>query len=244
MRERRFLPFLLTFLFLTFFACGGQEQEPTCVLGTAQGCEEGQVCEAVVGSKKVGCFAPIRITGRVFDLGDESLIQGATVVAIDADGAARSTVVVTDNKGNYSLPVFVPRDAEGNPQKELIRLRVDASGYQSFPTAPRVSLPIEVGTAKKFETAWEIQSLAREVALLVLKESANRAVIFGNVNASSIQNEAGGGVLIVAEQNNKAISTTLRDINGNFTLFNLPKGQLALKGFRSEGLQRRPQYQL
>jgi hypothetical protein len=72
------------------------------------------VCEEVLGSEPA-CFAPVWVQGRVFDLATDLGIGGARVVAVDANGAARSTVVDSAPDGTYSLPVPAPRDAEGNP---------------------------------------------------------------------------------------------------------------------------------
>ncbi|MGE3672076.1 MAG: hypothetical protein AB7K71_20565, partial [Polyangiaceae bacterium] len=70
---------------LTFAACGGDDdapkQEPKgCDVVAQTGCEVEQVCEETVGGEPA-CYAPVSVTGRVFDTADDSAIEAALVVA-------------------------------------------------------------------------------------------------------------------------------------------------------------------
>lgn len=77
--------------------CGGDEPDE-CVPGTSAGCGAGLVCERVQGGEPA-CFAPILVEGRVFDALTDVGIPGASVVAIDANGAPASDVVESGADG-------------------------------------------------------------------------------------------------------------------------------------------------
>src|SRR5512134_916582 len=81
-------------------ACGDDEE--VCVVGQTGVCADGLVCEAI-DDGTTGCFAPVHIVGSVVDAETFAPIEGALVVAIDANSAARSDVVTTDVAGNYTL---------------------------------------------------------------------------------------------------------------------------------------------
>ena len=152
--------------------CGDDDGDGrvACTPGSVVGCSGGLVCEEVPGGEPT-CFAPIEIHGRVFDALDDTGIGGATVVALGANDQARSGTVETALDGTYELPVAVPRTAEGAPLTDLVTLRVDADGYQTFPTAPRVALPIEISTASAVDDGANqsvVMTPATDVALLPL----------------------------------------------------------------------------
>src|SRR5688500_2003171 len=89
--------------------CGGDDDEPepraeACSIEAQSGCDAGLVCEAVAGAAdQVGCFAPVSVRGRVVDALSGAAIANAHVVARDANGAAVSSVAVTENDGSYAL---------------------------------------------------------------------------------------------------------------------------------------------
>src|SRR5262245_1542338 len=98
------------------FGCGDDEppkkEKAECSTATGEGCDNGQVCEEVEGGN-TACFAPLVVTGRVFDLSNDAGIEGATVVARDANGAAVSSVAVSDAEGVYELRVPAKRVSGG-----------------------------------------------------------------------------------------------------------------------------------
>src|SRR5690349_14234989 len=97
--------------------CGDDDPPPPqktgCEVGTSNACEAGQICEEVEGGAPA-CFAPLLFRGHVFDVTDDSAIEGALVVARDANGAAISPVAVTDAMGAYELRVPGKRTAGGD----------------------------------------------------------------------------------------------------------------------------------
>src|SRR5690348_7051370 len=92
---------------LTMSACSDDEEtkkEETCDPEVASSCADGKVCEQVGDDEKsLECLAPLLIKGRVLDALDGAGIAGATVVALDVNGAARSQVVVSAADGTYEL---------------------------------------------------------------------------------------------------------------------------------------------
>ncbi len=227
-----------------------------CIPGTIGSCEGDQVCEQVQGGLPV-CFAPVEIRGRVFDALNGDGIEGATVVALDANGGARSTVAITESDGSYALPVAMPRLQDGTPVGEamqaVVTLRAAGAGYQVFPTAPRTALPIDLteasaagggnsdGADAGTVSAWVVQNAATDVALFPLPgDTASWGIIEGSVGTGAtdpVDAGAGGsdfgGVLVVAIQNGTAVSTAVTDSEGNFTLYNVPPGSTVLDGYRA-----------
>lgn len=203
--------------------CGG---EAACTLGSSEGCGDGLVCEAFPG-EEARCTAPLRLEGRVFDLATDAGIEGARVVALDANGGARSGVAFTDAEGSYSLVVSIPRNAEGQPQAEAVTLRVDADDYQTFPKPPREALPIDLGAAVERDGAWVVANATTDVGLVELDTTGNGRI------EGVVQHAEPGGVLVVAEQGGAAVSTSISGSDGSFTLFNVPPGATTVTGYRA-----------
>jgi hypothetical protein len=114
--------------------------------------------------------------------------------------------------------------------REDVTLRVDASGYQSFPKAPRTALPIEVSDAQatEVEGVSVVMNATTDVALIALPGgAAGLGVIEGTIVP------AAGGVLVTAEQAGDAVSTAIRDTDGAFVLFNVPAAATTVRGFRA-----------
>ncbi|RLB56641.1 MAG: hypothetical protein DRJ42_02745 [Deltaproteobacteria bacterium] len=223
-----FVSFLTAIGLLVGPACGGDDNE-VCVIGAVDACEAGLVCEEVVGGMPA-CFAPIELRGRVFDASTDVGIADATIVALDVNGAARSDVARSGIDGTYSLPIAVPRAEDGTFNSESIKLRVDADGYQTFPTAPRSALPIEVSesAAVDIEGVRVIMTATTDVALIGLPAGGGGGRIEG-----FIMHPDPSGVLVVADQGGNAISTAISDRGGNFILFNVPAGTTQVEGYRA-----------
>lgn len=210
----------------------GCESEPECSaeqVGSTTVCEgEGLVCAASEGDQYV-CVAPVVVRGLVFDARTDVGVAGASVVALDANGAARSSVVFTALDGTYELPIVATRVADGAPIDEAITLRVDAQGYQTFPTAPRTALPIELGSATSSgeDAPYVVMNVATDVALLPLPAGSGEGRIEGTV-----EHVDPGGTLVVAEVGGVAVSTAIADKDGAFVLFNVPSGDVLVDGYR------------
>lgn len=190
------------------------------------GCDAGQVCEAVTGGEGA-CFAPLWVRGRIIDAADATPIADARVLALDANGAAVSNVVVSAADGTYSLPVPTQRDAMGVPVSTSVTLRVDAAGYQTFPTAPRTALPIDLASAVQQAGDLVVMSAATDVALI--KHAGGSGITL----AGSVIADEPGGVLVVAEEGGTAVASGVSDLEGAFTLFDVPAGMAHVTGYRA-----------
>ncbi len=201
-------------------SCGSDEEKETadtCQVGTDQGCDEGLVCEDVADGNPA-CFEPVKVEGTVTGALDGAPVEGAIVVARDANGAAVSGTATTDADGHYSLVVPVPRNAEGEPMETEYTLRADASGYETFPMAPRVAIPVRVDA----ETKGVVEGAATDIVLLPLEDSQDLGTISGKVDV-----EEPKGTLVVAGE-----STALVDTDGSFTLFNVPEGEVTVTAYQ------------
>ncbi|HEX6764505.1 MAG TPA: carboxypeptidase-like regulatory domain-containing protein [Polyangiaceae bacterium] len=202
--------------------CGDDEPPPKeekaeCSTTTGEGCDAGFVCEEVEGGK-AACFAPLIVSGRVFDLSNDDGIEGATVVARDANGAAVSSVAVSDADGNYELRVPAKRVSGGGIAASNVTLRADASGFLTFPRAPRVALPLDLSEATGDPP--ELASTLTDVGLIPLG-AGDRGTISGHVLA-----ENPGGTLVVAGG-----ATGIADREGEYTVFNVPAGTQTVEGY-------------
>jgi hypothetical protein len=219
-------------LLASLAGCGDDDdRNGPCTPGSTAGCAEGLVCEPVRGGDPT-CVAPLEMRGRVFDAATRAGIAGAHVVALDADGAARSTVVSTASDGSYRLPLSIERQADGSPLAESVTLRVSAQGYQPFPTPPRVPLPIALGSGTLSAGVYVVQNAATDVALVALPgDTDGLGTISGRVVSGS---EGVGAVLVLAEPagGGAASSSALTDTSGAFTLFNVPTGPTTVRGYR------------
>ncbi|MBW2212632.1 MAG: carboxypeptidase regulatory-like domain-containing protein, partial [Deltaproteobacteria bacterium] len=192
--------------FLLLFVTGCSSSSSDACDPIAQtGCDEGLVCEEVVDGGPA-CFAPVVLRGNVFDRADDSAIEGATVVALDANSSPASTVGVTDASGDYEMQVARQRDADGNPLGGDVTLRADAAGFQLV-----------------------VQTTATDIGLIALPSGAGTNQIFGNVEVP----DDSTGVLVVAETagDSPLGFTAITDRDGVYRIFNLPDGDFSVLGY-------------
>jgi hypothetical protein len=209
-----------------------------CTPDDVSSCDDGFVCEQL-GESEHACLAPVLVSGRVFHSLDESAVAGATIVGLDANGAARTRVARSDAGGRFELPVSVKRDADGKPIDDAITLRVGAADFQAFPTAPRTALPIKLDLAEaervdadgddsRENRRWHIENAATDVALLPLPEALRGgATVTGHVAL-----EKAGGALVLALEGDRAQSSAISDLDGEFVLFNVSAGSHVIEGYR------------
>lgn len=201
------------------------------------GCASGQVCEQIVAGGggadsglfpgTTGCFAPISVSGKVFDLATTAGIASALVVARDVNDVPVSGLAKTDTGGNYTLAVPTPRTPDGKPVSTQVTLRADAGGYLGFPKPPRVALPIDLSLATGNPLV--LKSTATDIGLIALPNASSLGTISGHVVAGHPWGtvvvaggtaSAGGGV------------TGIADHDGSYTVFNVPAGAVAVKGYK------------
>jgi hypothetical protein len=239
--------------------CGDddEEEKPACEVGSNSGCgdgmecqatadgkygcfcsvdrntgctEEGLVCESVEGGNS-GCYPPVTVAGKVFDLADDSAIEGARVVARDANNAALSSVAITDESGNYALRVPAKRTKDGALASDAVTMRADASGYLTFPRAPRVALPVARDQATGDPLS--VQTAATDLGMLRLASSDGLGTITGTVVS-----DAARGTLVVAggDPDSGGGVSGVADTDGSYAVFNVPAGSIDVHGYKV-GLQ-------
>jgi len=217
---------------LLLLASGCSSTGNACDPVAQTGCEEGLVCEEVVGSEP-GCFAPVVLRGNVFNRANDNGIEGATVVALDANRAPASTLAVTDASGNYQIQVARQRDTDGNPTGGDVTLRADAAGFQTFPGGIRQALPIDVSNPVDEDGLFVVQTAATDIGLIAFPSEAGSNEIFGRVEVPSNAT----GILVVAESSRPDAQgfTAIADRDGGYRIFNLPDGNFSVLGY-AQGL--------
>jgi hypothetical protein len=211
-------------LVLAAAACGGDSKK-ACDPTAQTGCTSSQVCEPVQNGSPA-CFAPVLVHGTVSDptTTPAGLLNGARVVALDANRAPLSAVVVTANDGTtngaYVLKVRATRDSTGKPVQASITLRADKQGYQTFPGGVRTALPIDLSSATLDSGNWVVSGTLTALQLLPLT-NGGAAFIHGSVAAAP----AKAGTLVVAEPvGGGAGLTGIADETGSYAIFNLTPG--------------------
>lgn len=214
---------------LIALAAGCSSGDSTCDPVAQTGCDEGLVCEEVVGTDP-GCFEPVVVRGSVFNLADDGAIEGATVVALDANRAPASSVATTDLSGNYEIQVARQRDTDGNPVGGDVTLRADAAGFQTFPSGVRQPLPIDLSAPVAVDGLLVVQNAATDVGLVALPSGAGINEIFGNVEVPPTN----AGVLVVAETASGSGArgfTAIAGRAGTYRIFNLPDGDFSVTAY-------------
>ena len=208
--------------------CGDDDDEqrpagPACDFEAQTGCQEGKTCEQLANGE-FGCFDPIHVQGMVFDTTNKAGIQGARVVARDANNVAVSTVAITDAAGNYDLQVPVPRvDKNGapDPNRADVRLRADADGYLTFPKPPREALPVDLSAPTGSPQV--VKNPLTDIGLIPLADTTGLGSVSGTV-----QSDEPVGTLVVA-----GAVTGVADLDGVYTVFNVPAGSVNVQGYKA-----------
>ncbi len=206
-------------LFATTAAACSSHKSSGCNPADPGACSGGAVCEPVA-SGGTGCFAPLALKGQVTDLANGAGLDGARVVALDANRAPASAVATTSGGGNYTLSVPATRASNGAPTGN-VTLRADAKDYQSFPGGVRSALPIDLSTATYSSSAsrWEVQGTLTDVGLIHLLDASNLVSISGTIQQPSTR----VGLLVMAQPQAGGIGlTAIADRSGSYTIFNVP----------------------
>lgn len=207
-------------------ACGEDEKEaPPCDPVANTGCDAGLVCEATAAGGSL-CAAPVVLTGSVFPISVDAPVENARVVALDVNGAPVSTVTTTDAEGLWELPIPHTRNDDGTPVGRRLTLRVDAPGFQTFPSGIRQALPLDTAAAVERGGRFVVDNALTHVRLVPLPEGAGRGTIVGRVDLPDDR----PGVLVVAEKDGAGFSG-IADRDGNYAIFNLSAGTYSVAGY-------------
>jgi hypothetical protein len=200
-----------------------------CSVDLQSGCEGGLACQPVVDGNS-GCFAPVVVAGQVFDLDTGEALEGARVVGRDVNNAAITGVSVTDAQGRYELSIPTPHNEDGSLASYEVLLRADAAGYVTFPSWPRVAVPVDVASATGDPPVLETASTS--IGLLALEDPSGLGSISGRVLAGAPR-----GTLVVAGGSASGGGVTgIADHDGSYTVFNVPVGAVGVQGYKA-GLQ-------
>jgi hypothetical protein len=206
--------------------------DPACYCGpdSDAGCGDGTVCEEVPGDYPA-CFPPVTLGGNVFDMQTSAAIEGARVAARDANFAAVSGVAITDAAGHYELVVPTPRTPDGGLVKFEVFMRADAQGYLTFPTSPRVPLPIDMSMAGG--SPLHLESPASDIGMIPLENAGGLGIVSGTVNAPV---PVGTLVVVGGASMTGGGVTGIAHTDGTYAVFNVPAGTLGVRGYKV-GLQ-------
>ena len=207
----------------TLVGCGGDD---SCDPVGQKGCDNGLVCELVENGDPA-CFAPVEVRGEVFDLATDAAIEGANVVALDVNGAAVSTVAVSDKAGNYALAVPSTRRADGTPIPVEITLRADAAGYLTFPSGVRQALPVDTSIAAPDGDNLVVRSALTDLGLLDLPDGAGDSSISGSVELPKDRT----GILVVATATDGTGFAGIANRDGEYRIFNIPAGSYTVTAY-------------
>lgn len=238
---------------LSASGCKEQELETAgelgdpCVAGEDPGCAAGLVCEPRTDDAAYICAGPIELRGMVIDALDETPIEGARVLALDDTNAPVSDVAITDAEGRYSLPIAIPRDADGNPATALtLTMQGSALDYALYPSGLQPAFPVSTAEVMEVEDDPEnadddnlsfIENASTTIALIPLEGAdVGGFTISGRVGAE--ESGEGAGTLVVAGGGGTA-KHTIADASGEFVLFNIQAGDWSVEGYRG-GLQIQP----
>ena len=205
-------------------ACGPKE----CKLDDPSTCSTDQACEQVSGEDKPQCFAPVTLEGKVFDLSNSAGIKGALVLAVDENGAPAGPAVTTTTDGAWSLRVPSTRtDDKGTFTSRKVMLRSQAKNFLPFPSAARISLPIDTSAAARTDDTkpFVLKSPLTDIGLNPVDAAARN---FPSVSGTVEMGAGQRSVLLVLESGGR---TALAGSDGKFTFFNVPGGGYKLSAY-------------
>ena len=149
---------------------------------------------------------PVVVHGHVLS-NTGAPIAGAQVSALDVNDSPITSTVTTNAAGEYDLDASPARN-------QSIKLRVTASGFESFPSGFRSSLPINISGAVHAGPILVFSSPLTDITLEPLANPVGLGSIAGTVQ--------GAGALVVAE--GPVVRSTISGTDGKYVVFNLPPG--------------------
>lgn len=217
-------------------AAGGAsgEGERVCLLVEGAHCEpDAEHCgndltcaEMVSGEHR--CFGRVVLRGTVSDTSNNEAIEAAHVIGLDEEGSAVTDISVSEADGSYLLDIPVVRDETGAPTDSTFTLNGSAQDYQPFPSGVRVALPISAGDAQQEGSLYVVESALTDIGLIPLG-AGDRVSASGQV--TGIGNGTNLAGLLVVASGESGTFTAITDLNGNYTLFNLPDGDYEVRAY-------------
>jgi hypothetical protein len=212
-------------------ACGGGDDAPPPCNPVAQtGCDAGLVCEARATGGTI-CAPPISVEGHVYSLATgpiDGAIEGARVVALNANTSPISTVAITAADGSFSIRVPTARNADGTPVATDVLLRADASGYRTFPSGVQQYFPVSTASGAPVNGVLVVSGAQTEIGLEAVPAGTGTASIHGTASVPT----GAPGVLVVAEGAGAGAGVSaLADRDGDYAIYNLSAASYTVKAF-------------
>lgn len=227
--------FLLCWTLSGAFACGSSDDEQklpgpgdSCQPAASDAvCREGLSCDPLADGSGNVCGAPLTLRGKVEDAASGTAVNGARVIALNAEGTPVGDVAQSGADGAYQLSVPALRNPDGSVSAQSTwKLVVAAQGYQIFPGGPRPAVPISGQQASGDPAV--IEAANTLVTLLPLPDAAALdRQIQGTLGGSDA-----GGTLVVAEGGPVPAPYGIAARDGSFVIFNVPAGEFELAAYR------------
>lgn len=225
----------LTLLLATVSGCGDDDDQSStkALLGEAcsdaatEQCDAALACEPRADSSERVCAHPLLVAGSLRDALTNQPVETALVYVM-ADTGTPIAQAKTDSDGGYETIVSVPREADGSiPKDASWTISASAQGYQPFPYGVRTSVPVTSNQIEAGDDHLFLSADNTDVELLPLDDVEDLALVRGELADSA------AGALIVAETEAATPAPFgLVGPKGDFTIFNVPKAEVTLRGYR------------
>lgn len=204
-----------------------------CLVGAADQCAPELACEPRVDRDEGVCAKTLALAGSLRDALSNVAIERGLVFILDETGTPVAQAR-TGADGSYQVTVSAPRTAEGElPKAATWTLAASAQGYQPFPFGARTPVPVSADQLKQGDTL-TLQDENTSVVLIPLEDASSLASIDGRTGS-----EAVGGIVVAENVEMKMAPYGLVGPDGDFTIFNVPKGDVSLRVYR-RGLSAEP----
>lgn len=229
----RLLRLSLLLLFCTA-ACGSDDERETklspaggtCHEGLSTECEAGLACETRDNGQEYVCAEPLLVVGTLQDALNDEPVEGALVLLLDATGSPVAQAL-TDVEGRYEMSAPAPRQADGSiPDDAAWTVSASAQGYQPFPYGSRTAVPISANQLEEHEGHLMLSADNTSIVLLPLADAGKLVKLSGTSSTEA------AGALVVAESDAIPAPFGMVGPGGSFTVFNVPKGSVTLRGYR------------
>ncbi|HRZ79432.1 MAG TPA: hypothetical protein P5044_05460 [bacterium] len=207
--------------------------EASCDPATEGTCGEGYVCEEVDGDTKYGCFLPVFFSGKVFDVGIETMppIEGALVSVSSVMTGVSTGSFVTKADGIYKIPLSVKRNRLRLPfdKEEAYTLKAAAKDYEPFPGSMRVAVPISLDSFSFMTDGYYVKSGFLGIGLAPLPDELK-----GGFTVSGKLSEKKNGVLVIAGCDTAPCPYAYTGNEGDFIIFNVLPGDHEVHALTSD----------
>ena len=159
---------------------------------------------------------PVVIRGHVVSFSGTP-VAGARVTALNVNDSPVTDTVISDSEGFYELDATAARG-------QSVKLKAAASGFESFPSGIRRSIPINLSGAVEDGEVLVFSDPLTEITLEPLLVPGGLGSISGRIE--------GTGALMVAE--GPVVRTAVADVKGEYVIFNLDPGSYEVRAYSAD----------